>query len=158
MPKLKIRDYRPDDVRELANLFHDAVHAIGPEHYSPDQLEAWAPTPPDYEHWQRRLDAKPPFVAEVGEQIVGFIELDPDGYIEWLFTHRDYQRQGIAGQLYEHLKRVAIQKGLQRLYVEASKLSKPFFEARGFQVVKENIVERHGQHLINYSMALNGLT
>ncbi len=158
MIDLTIRDYQSDDAREIADLFHDAIHAIGPEYYSPEQLEAWAPTPPDYDRWKRRLDMKQLYVATMGQKIVGFIELDPDGYIDWMFTHKDYQRQGIAGQLYDHLRTMAVQKGIQRLYVEASKLAKPFFEARGFHVVKENCIERLGQHLTNYSMALDGLT
>ncbi len=155
---MRIRHYEPSDAREIADLFHDAIHAIGNEHYSREQVEAWAPTPPDYQHWQRRLDRKQPFVAEMDQKIVGFIELDPDGHIDCMYTHKDYQRQGIAGQLYEYLKTIAHQQGIERLYVEASKLAKPFFEARGFRLVKENTIERRGQRLINYSMELNGLT
>ena len=158
MAILKIRLYQPGDAREIADLFHDAIHAIGPEYYLPELLEAWAPTPPDYVHWQRRLDMKQPFVAQIGQKIVGFIELDPDGHIDCMYTHKDYQRQGIAGQLYEHLKTMAVQKGIQRLDVEASKLAKPFFETRGFQVVKENVIERRGQQLTNHSMTLDVLT
>ncbi len=157
MSALIIRDYQSGDAREIADLFHDAIHAIGPEHYSPEQLEAWAPTPPDYGHWQRRLDMKRPFVAELGGNIVGFIELESDGHIDCMYTHKDHQRQGVAGQLYEHLKAVAAQQGMERLYVEASKLAKPFFEARGFDLIEEHVIERRGQHLINFSMALNGL-
>lgn len=154
---MHIRNYQPSDAREIADLFHDAIHAIDPEYYSKEQAEAWAPTPPDYGHWQRRLDRKQPFVAEINQKIVGFIELDPDGYIDCMYTHKDYQRQGIAGQLYDHLKMMAHQKGIKRLYVEASILARPFFEARGFELVKENAIERRGQQLINYSMELNEL-
>ncbi len=158
MHPLTIRNYQPGDAREIADLFHDAIHAIGSEYYLPEQLEAWAPTPPDYAHWQRRLDMKQPFVAEMEQKIVGFIELDPDGHIDCMYTHKDYQRQGIAGQLYEHLKTVAAQQGIECLYVEASKLAKLFFATRGFYVVKENVIERRGQQLTNFSMALNTLT
>lgn len=94
---MRIRNYEPSDAREIADLFHDAIHAIGTESYSREQVEAWAPTPPDYDHWQRRLDCKQPFVAEINQKIVGFIELDPDGHIDCMYTHKDYQRQGIAG-------------------------------------------------------------
>ncbi|ETW93771.1 MAG: hypothetical protein ETSY1_37785 [Candidatus Entotheonella factor] len=154
---MRIRNYQPSDAREIADLFHDTIHAIGAEYYSKEQTEAWAPTPPDYGHWQRRLDRKQPFVAEIDQKIVGFIELDPDGHIDCMYTHKDYQRQGIASQLYDHLQRIAHQQGIQRLYVEASKLARPFFEARGFRLVKENTIERRGQQLINYSMELNEL-
>lgn len=155
---MRIRNYESSDAREIADLFHDAIHAIGTEYYSHEQVEAWAPTPPNYSHWQHRLDIKQPFVAEMDRKIVGFIELDHDGHIDCMYTHKDYQRQGIAGRLYEHLKTIAGQKGITRLYVEASKLAMPFFAARGFRLVKENTVERRGQQLVNYSMVLHTLT
>ncbi len=57
---MRIRPYQSSDAREIADLYHNAVHAIDGAYYSREQVEAWAPTPPDYVHWQRRLDQKQP--------------------------------------------------------------------------------------------------
>lgn len=37
-----IREYRPSDCRELAELFYHTVHTVNAKDYSPEQLDAWA--------------------------------------------------------------------------------------------------------------------
>ena len=39
-----------------------------------------------------------------------------------------------------------------RIYVHASKTARPFFEARGYRVVRPQQVERRGQVLTNFAM------
>lgn len=155
---MQIRDYNSADARALTDIFYDSIHQVATEHYSADQIHAWAPLPKDYAGWQQRLDAKPPFVAEIDGVIVGFITLEADGHIDWTYTHPSYQRRGIAGKLYQHLEDVARGMGISRLYVEASYLARPFFEQRGFTVERRNHTQRHGQTLTNWSMEkhLNG--
>jgi putative acetyltransferase len=38
------------------------------------------------------------------------------------------------------------------LYVEASITSRPFFVARGFQIIAPQVVAVHGQEFLNYRM------
>ena len=147
-----IRPFKTTDAKDIADLFHGAVHSISPNIYSTEQLEAWAPTPPDYSMWAKRVERTQPFVATIGDIIVGFIELEADGHIDCLYVHRDYQRQGIANALFTYARKEAIKGGCKTLYVEASLLAKPFFEKRGFKVESENIVKRNHHELINYSM------
>lgn len=149
---MKIRDYQPADARALTDIFYDSIHQVAVEHYTTEQVHAWAPLPKDYDGWQSRLDGKPPFVAEIDGEIVGFITLEDDGHIDWTYTHPGFQRRGIAGQLYQHLESVAKSKGMARLYVEASHFARPFFEQRGFVITAENHTERFGQVLLNWSM------
>ncbi|WP_191600849.1 GNAT family N-acetyltransferase [Marinomonas algicola] len=147
-----IRPFKTTDAKGIADLFHGAVHSISPNIYLTEQLEAWAPTPPDYSMWAKRVERTQPFVATIGDIIVGFIELEADGHIDCLYVHRDYQRQGIANALFTYARKEAIKSGYKTLYVDASLLAKPFFEKRGFKVESENIVKRNHQELINYSM------
>jgi putative acetyltransferase len=149
-----IRSYLVTDCHAIAALFHAAVHAIDDRDYSAAQREAWAPTPPDYAAWQRRLAERQPWVAEHKGRAVGFIELEPDGHIDCLYVHPEHQRQGIAGRLLRHLLQQARHLGMTQLHVEASKLARPFFEAHGFSLQRENRVSRRGQMLINYSLVL----
>ena len=37
---LVIRDSRPDDARVIADIFHGAIHRVGPEHYTQAELDA----------------------------------------------------------------------------------------------------------------------
>jgi ribosomal protein S18 acetylase RimI-like enzyme len=149
---MEIIDYMPKYAHEIADLFHDSVHEIGRNYYTKKEIEAWAPTPPDYEKWSARLNKKKPYIAVQNSKVVGFIELESNGHIDCLYTHKDFQRCGVARNLYLHLEKEAISKGIKRLYVEASHPAKPFFEKQNFKLVKENTVERNGVKLTNFTM------
>ena len=147
-----IRDYQTSDARALTDIFYDAVHEMAAGYYTPTEINAWAPLPRDYALWQQRLDNKPPFVAIVDEKPAGFIRLENNGHIDWTYTHKDYQRQGIATALYSHLEQQARQRDIGVLYVEASHLARPFYEKQGFSVVRRNEICRGHLQLINWSM------
>jgi putative acetyltransferase len=149
---VKIQTYSADKAREIADLFHQSVHAIDPSLYSSVQKEAWAPTPVDYELWAERLNVKKPFIAIIEDRVAGFIELDADGHIDCTYTHPDFQGRGVASSLYERLFDEARAKNIKCLYVEASLAAKSFFEHRGFTAVKKNEVQRNGVTLVNFSM------
>lgn len=149
---LIIRDYQPADAVALTDIFYQTIHEVAISHYTEAQVNAWAPLPIDYAHWRERLDGRPPFVAEIDGRIVGFITLTETGYIDWTFTHKDFQGQGIASALYCHLEHAAQALRLPLLTVSASLLAKPFFEKQGFVVLSENRVERRGELLTNFSM------
>lgn len=152
---MHIQAYSPDKAGEIADLFYQSVHAISSSLYSSEQKEAWAPTPIDYVRWADRLNVKKPFIAFVGGRVAGFIELDSDGHIDCTYTHPDFQGKGVATTLFEHVRVVAEAKGIKRLYVEASLVAKPFFEHRGFSVIKKHEVQRNGMALINFSMEMH---
>jgi putative acetyltransferase len=149
-----IRDYQPEDADEVADLFHDSVHGIVSPTLSAAQLEAWAPTPPDYQAWRLRLAEKKPYLVCLEERILGFIELEADGHIDCFYTHTDHQRQGVGAVLYAHLLSQAEARGIVDLHVEASEIARPFFEKKGFVLGKQNRIERGGEILTNYSMTL----
>lgn len=149
---ISIVPYQETYAREIADLFHASVHAIDPLIYTFEEQEAWAPTPSNYDTWAHKLLRTKPFVAMIDDKIVGFIELEEDGHIDCAYTHPDYQKYGIMSALYYHIENIAKQKGMDRLYVEASILIKPFFEKRGFAILSENKVVRNKTTLINYSM------
>lgn len=39
---MEIREYRPEDCREMAALFYDTVHGVNAADYTKEQLDAWA--------------------------------------------------------------------------------------------------------------------
>ncbi|MFM2481644.1 GNAT family N-acetyltransferase [Celerinatantimonas sp. YJH-8] len=149
---MNIQTYSEDKAREIAELFYQSVHAVDSLVYTAAQKDAWAPAPIDYVRWSERLAIKNPFLAIIRGRVAGFIELDADGHIDGTYTHPDYQGIGVASALYEHLLKEANIRNINRLYVEASLIAKPFFEKRGFSVVKKNEVDRQGVSLVNFSM------
>ena len=88
-------------------------------------------------------------MAELDGQIVGFGDLDVErGYLDRLYVHRDHQGEGIATALCGALERAASGP----ITTHASITARPFFEGRGYRVLREQQVERRGVWLTNYVM------
>lgn len=145
---MEIRCYRPADCREMAELFYNTVHTVNAGDYPQAQLNAWATGQVDLEQWNRSFLEHLTLVAVVNGSIAGFGDMAADGYLDRLYVHADHQRQGIATVLCDRLE-----QSVHGPYTtHASITAKPFFEKRGYSVVKEQTVERHGVLLINYVM------
>lgn len=145
---MSIRPYRPEDCEALARLFYDAVHTVNAKDYTKAQLDVWATGNVDLEAWDRSLTAHFTLVAEENGVITGFGDMDSSGYLDRLYVHRDFQGKGIASVLCDRLESSV--SGL--ITTHASITARPFFEKRGYRVLQEQQVERHGIILTNYRM------
>ena len=141
---MRLRPYRSADLPELLALFYDTVHTVCARDYTRSQLDAWAPADPDAAAWDASLLAHRTLVAEEKGRIVGFADLGPDGYLDRLYVHRDWQGRGVGSAL------CAALPGARRTH--ASITARPFFERRGWHVVREQRVERRGVRLTNFVM------
>ena len=145
-----LRAYRPEDCPALAQLFYDTVHAVNARDYAPAQLDAWATGMVDLRAWNASFLAHRTLVAQLEGQIVGFGDIDvSSGYLDRLYVHKDFQSRGIATALCDALE-VALSVPL--VYTDASITAKPFFLGRGYRLVREQRVERHGVALTNFRM------
>jgi len=149
---MTIRPYRVEDCPLLVALFRQSVRQVGALHYTPEQVLAWAPDEIDAGHFGARRASRPTWVAEQDGQIVGFTDLEADGQIDMLYVHPECQRQGIARALIEAVETNAVERGMRRLYVQASVGARPFFEQHGFSSVAEQLVRRNGQTFVNFRM------
>ena len=57
--------------------------------------------------------------------MVAFIDLEPDGHIDRLFCAPEAVGRGIASQLYDGIETAARERGIGRLFTEASAVSVP---------------------------------
>lgn len=146
---MMIREYRSSDCGELVRLFHDTVHTVAACDYTAEQRRAWAPDEVDLVRWDASFLAHHTVVAEADGIIVGFGDMDGDGYLDRLYVHRDYQRRGIATAICDTLEGTA--QG-RTFTAHASITARPFFEKRGYVVKKEQQVERRGVYLTNFVM------
>ena len=150
---MHLREYQRNDQEEILRLFYDTVHIVNAQDYTREQLDVWASGNEDKESWHRSLQEHYSIVAVEDGQIIGFGDILNDGYLNRLFVHRDYQQRGVGGAICRQLEcypKQSSPKGL--LTVHASVTAKPFFEARGYQVVKKQTVQRKGILLTNYFM------
>lgn len=143
-----IREYQPSDREGTAKLFYDTVHTVDAKDYTKEQLDTWAPGQIDLEGWDRSFQGHDSVVALDDQILVGFGDIDVTGYLDRLYVHADYQRKGIGSMICDRLERAV--RG--RIVTHASITARPFFEARGYQVVREQQVERRGIFLTNYVM------
>lgn len=144
--------YRPTDCNALAALFYHTVHTVNLGDYTPEQCDAWAPDTMDLNEWNRSFLSHITLVAREEGRIVGFGDIDTNGYLDRLYVHSGYQRMGIASALCNELEKSVNTK---KIITYASITAKPFFELRGYQVIKEQQVERRGVFLTNYVMEKN---
>ncbi|HHW30670.1 MAG TPA: GNAT family N-acetyltransferase [Clostridiaceae bacterium] len=147
-----IRKYLPNDISEIIELFYNTVHTINLRDYSPAEVDAWAPQNIDKAAWNHRLSENFTIVAEQDGTIIGFASLAYEGYYDMLYVHKDYQRHGIASALTGIIENEAVLSGIIELTVNVSITAKPFFEKKGYEVIRKQIVERKGQLLTNYKM------
>jgi len=143
-----IREYQPSDCEVLAELFYNTVHTVNIKDYTKEQLDAWATGIIDLEKWNQSFEEHYSLVAIDDEVIVGFGDINKAGYLDRLFVHSDYQRKGIATAICNQLEQ-AVQGNI---VTHASITARPFFEKRGYKVVKEQQVERQGVFLTNFAM------
>ena len=102
----------------------------------------------DLAAWDRSFRAHCTLVAEEGGALIGFGDITADGYLDRLYVHHLHQRQGVAAALCDRLEETV--KG--PVTTHASITARPFFEKRGYRVVKEQQVERRGILLTNFVM------
>lgn len=146
--KMIIRDYQPSDCKEITELFYNTVHTVNAKDYTKEQLDVWATGQVDLEKWNQSLQEHYSIVAIENEVIVGFGDIDKTGYLDRLFVHADYQGKGIATGICNQLEQT-IQGNIT---THSSITAKPFFEKRGYRVIKEQQVERQGIFLANFIM------
>lgn len=145
---MQIRRYTPADCPAMAALFYDTVHRVNCRDYTPEQLDVWATGQVDLESWNRSFLAHHTLVAMKDGVLVGFGDMDSTGYLDRLYVHADYQGQGIATALCDALEKAVPGP----ITTHASITAKPFFQGRGYRVVKAQQVQRQGILLTNYVM------
>lgn len=146
---MNIRYYQPQDIEQVAALFYSTVHEINVKDYTKEQLDAWATGEIDQHAWNSSFLAHTSLVVVQGDQILGFADMDATGYLDRLYVHKDYQRRRIATSLCDALELHSQKKCFT---THASITAKPFFEQRGYVVIKEQQVEKDGVLLMNFIM------
>lgn len=145
-----IREYEPADCSEIAALFYQTVHEVNKQDYTIEQLNAWAAGKVDLAAWNQSFLEHYTLVAVENGRIAGFGDIDETGYLDRLYVHKEHQREGIATALCSRLE--AHVQG--NILTHASITARPFFQKRGYKVLKEQQVERQNVLLTNFVMVL----
>jgi putative acetyltransferase len=149
---MNIRIGTPEDLEEMKQLYVDTIHTICNKQYNEEQLAVWSSTAQNAERWQEMIATQYVIIAEIDRQMAGFATLKNENYIDFFYTHKDFQRKGVAQQLLDHIEEKARIQQSERLSSYVSMTARPFFEKNGFVVLKEQENIRNGVMLINYKM------
>ena len=153
MDTITLRTAVPDDYDTLGEVMFDAIHN-GPTKYTAAQSKAWAPAPRSGADWAARLQGKTMILAERRETVLGFMSIEPGGYVDFAYIRPSAQGSGLFRRLFNDVLTRAQALGEPELSTHASLMAQPAFEAMGFQIDFHETVEVDGQKLDRARMTM----
>lgn len=69
--------------------------------------------------------------------------------------HKDFQNQGIGKKLIENVEEYILKNGVRKFYSHVSITAIPFFEKKGYKVVKKQFINRNNIIIENFIMTKN---
>ena len=149
MNQIKLRRAIKDDLNSICEIFFNTVTSINANDYDENQIKAWSEGAKNIEMFKKKIEEQHFIVAMMDDTIVGFSSVDDTGYIDFLYIHKNYQRQGIAKSLLKEIERFAKTLGIKELNSSVSITARGFFEKFGFVKIREESVESRGAVFIN---------
>ena len=146
------RPYESTDLPGVIETYTASIRSLAAPYYTPEQIAAWAPVPPDATRWQERLAHLHTIIAESDGILAGFASYTLDGYLDFLFTHPAFARRGVASSLYHRVESALDAVSTPRVTTLASLAARPFFNRHGFQLDSEECVECRGAYLRRFAM------
>jgi putative acetyltransferase len=148
----KIRQATKSDVKSITELFYETIQNINIRDYSKEEVDDWSSWSRDVEKWEEEVVEQYFVLYEIEDKIVGFSSITKDGYLDFMFTHKDFQGKGIAKRMLTELEKKAIQQGNDFIYSDVSITAKDFFLSQGYKVEKQQLKCSKEKELINFRM------
>jgi putative acetyltransferase len=139
-----IRRYEPGEEASLFDVYFTAIHLVASQDYTAEQIQAWAPRGIDVELWESKIREINPFVAELNGVLVGYADVQPNGYIDHFFVSGKHPRCGIGSLLMKRILAEGLSLGVSLLTSHVSRTAQPFFERFGFVVREQRCPEVRG--------------
>jgi putative acetyltransferase len=149
---ISIRPARLSDLTEMQTLFVETIETVCKKDYTQEQIKVWTSAIEHNNRWTDRIQKQYFLITQIENKIVGYSSLQDNDYLDLLYVHKDFQRQGIADQLYKEIEIEAIKRGSTILNSNVSITAKPFFEKKGFKTQFEQKNILNGIEIINFKM------
>lgn len=141
------------DIEEIKSLFADTIMNVNIADYSPEEAADWASCGERKVGWSELVSQLYFIVATDGDgRIVGFAAMTDDGYLDYMFVHKDCQGCGVASSLLSVVETHARSRGITEVTSDVSVTALPFFRHRGYVVEKEQKARACKLYLTNYKM------
>ncbi|MBM5575352.1 GNAT family N-acetyltransferase [Deefgea sp. CFH1-16] len=149
---MEIRRFQVGDEIALFRVFLSAVHEVASRDYTQEQIQAWAPVDIDLKLWANHIQALQPFVATIDNAIVGYADIQANGYIDHFYVSGNHTRKGIGTFLMNRIHEEAMLLNVSELTSDVSKTAEPFFVFHGFHVKQRKCPVCRGVMLQNALM------
>lgn len=144
-----------EDIPELRELYRHTILSVNSRDYTPAQVAAWAATADRTESLTKRIGSQHFRLAIAGDgRIAGFASIEAPDYLDLMYVHKDFQRQGVGRLLMEEMIRYAREKGATQIESDVSITARPLFEAFGFVWVADQWPETNGVAMPNFKLRL----
>jgi putative acetyltransferase len=141
------------DVPALAAFYRATALALGPQVYSPEQVQAWARSTDDVERFARYILDAQTWIADDAAGPAGFCGIavhDGLGEVHSLYVRADLTRRGLGARLLSH---AMARSGASRFEAWATPFSRPVFERAGFALQRVVSEPYQGVVFERYRMA-----
>ena len=142
-----------DNLTEIQDLFKQTIMATCQKEYTLKERTVWSNAVQKTEKWTNSIQNEYFIIAIIDKKIVGFSSLKSNDYLNLMYVHKDYTRKGIANKMFKNIKAKSDELGGGKLSADVSKTARPFFEKKGFRVIKENKNLIENKIVINYRMS-----
>lgn len=147
-----IKRYVEGEELKLWKVFYSSVHVNAKNYYNDKQLDAWAPRKIDYNSWCDKIKQINPYAIYDSNKIIGYADLQDNGYIDHFFIRGGYSKKGYGTSLIKHIIQLARNKNIPFLESYVSLSAQSFFNKFGFSEIEKNIVDIRGEKLKNSLM------
>lgn len=135
--KINIRQATLYDIEEIMNLYSETVRNVNRKDYTPEQIRVWSEGSGNNARLEKAIDEQYFIVAEIRGTLAGFSSIAKDGYLDFMYVHKDHQREGMALALLIEIEKKAIEQKNSEIYSHVSKTAKGFFEKFGYEHKKD---------------------
>jgi putative acetyltransferase len=105
------------------------------------------------EVWKKKIREIRPFVAVLNGELVGYSDVQPNGYIDHFFVSGKHPRCGIGSLLMTRIIEEAYSLCIPELTSHVSRTAQPFFAKFGFAIVEQRHPEVRGVVIPNALMS-----
>jgi putative acetyltransferase len=126
-----------DDINDIVALYRGTVRNVNNKDYSPEQIEVWAGGAENIERWQKAITEQYFVLAEKNGTLAGFSSLAKDGYLDFMYVHKDFQGCKVATALLTEIERKAEKQKNTEIYSHVSITARGFFEKMGYKHIKD---------------------
>lgn len=137
----------------MRDLFRSTVLNVNLRDYTEEEVQDWASCGESTERWKELMSCNKYIGAFDGHGVlVGFSSMNGEGYLHSMFVHADHQNKGIATLLLSEAERIAADYGVREITSDVSLTARPFFEKKGYEVVRIQKHKANRLELTNFAM------